>query len=330
MSDPDEIILKYLEENISLEDQHKLTRWLEENNYNEEVLKKVRSYWENYSQDYSIEKKAVHDKVFGNLGLQKPRSESIQSSWPKFYLGIAAALLILITSSIIYWQLFSSNPVAMKEADVPMTIVEKTSLAGQKITTVLPDGTTVNLNCGSKLLVPEKFADDIRTVELHGEAFFDVVKDESKPFHIITKDFTVRVLGTSFNVNAYDGISNYVAVKEGVVNVKSDSHRSVDLNAHQMVEISENGKLSELYEVDEKMVFGWVDQVLSFDDQSITQVLNKVSLWYGVDIVIENKNMSKKLFTATFSNPTLKELMVNVSKVYGFKYEITDKKVIIK
>ena len=106
--------------------------------------------------------------------------------------------------------------------------------------------------------------------------------------------------------------------------VKADPFRSVELNANQMIKIYEDGNVSELTKVNEELIFGWIDQVLAFQDLPIEQVLDKVALWYGVEITIEKRTLPKKLFTASFKNPTLKELLLNVSKVYGFNYEIQD------
>ncbi len=83
-----------------------------------------------------------------------------------------------------------------------IALIEKVSLPGQKITTILPDGTHVKLNADSKIIVPSRFSGDRREVTLIGEAFFDVARDESKPFLINTENMKVEVLGTSFNVSA--------------------------------------------------------------------------------------------------------------------------------
>ncbi|MEQ9216557.1 MAG: FecR domain-containing protein [Cyclobacteriaceae bacterium] len=321
MKDIDELILKYLQGNITLEEQYQLTQWMELDKDNEKTFKRVQAYWKDYSLDYSSVKSEIEEKIFGQIKKNQPiESPAIISG--KLLLKIAAMVAILLTSSFLVYHFTNaeSEQVAVK----PIAYIEKSSLAGQKITTVLSDGTKVHLNSNSKLIVPERFEEDKRRVQLIGEAFFDVARDESKPFQITTEDFVINVLGTSFNVSAYQEGSNHVAVKEGIVSVKTDPFRSVELNANQMIKIYEDGNISELSKVNEVLIFGWIDQVLAFQDLPIQQVFDKVSQWYGVEITLEKKGLPKKLFTASFKNPTLNELLLNVSRVYGFNYEIKD------
>ena len=318
----DELILKYLQGNISLEEQYQLTQWMEHDKENEKTFKRVQAYWMDYSQDHSQAKKEVEEMVFGQIEKKQPKKKHVQISG-KLLLKIAAMLAIVLTSS--FWVYHFTNAEGESLVIIePIAYIEKSSLAGQKITTVLSDGTKVYLNSNSKLIVPERFESDKRRVQLIGEAFFDVTRDESRPFQITTEDFIINVLGTSFNVSAYQGGSNHVAVKEGIVSVKTDPFKSVELNANQMIRIYEDGNVSELTKVNEEYVFGWINQVLAFHDLPIRQVLDKVALWYGVEVTIEKRALPKKLFTASFKNPTLNELLLNVSKVYGFNYEIKD------
>ncbi len=326
MKDIDELILRYLQGKISLEEQYQLTQWMELDEENEKIFKRLLAYWSDYTQDYSGIKREIEEQVFGRIGkLQEEKRPVFRS---KYFLKIAAAVALIMSSSL--WIYHLTRVEVEQAVPSPIAYIEKTSLAGQKITTILPDGTRVHLNANSKLILPERFSDDKREVELIGEAFFDVARDESKPFQITTKDFVINVLGTSFNVSAYQEGSNHVAVKEGIVSVKTDPFRSVELNTNQMIKIYEDGNVSDLTKINEELIFGWIDQVLAFQDLPIQQVLDKVSMWYGVEVSIEKRTLPKKLFTASFNNPTLNELLLNVSKVYGFNYEIRDGIVIIR
>ncbi|MEQ8339093.1 MAG: FecR family protein, partial [Cyclobacteriaceae bacterium] len=209
MKDIDELILKYLQGNITLEEQYQLTQWMELDKDNEKTFKRVQAYWKDYSLDYSSVKSEIEEKIFGQIKKNQPiESPAIISG--KLLLKIAAMVAIVLTSS--FWVYHFTNAESEQVAVKPIAYIEKSSLAGQKITTVLSDGTKVHLNSNSKLIVPERFEEDKRRVQLIGEAFFDVARDESKPFQITTEDFVINVLGTSFNVSAYQEGSNHVAV----------------------------------------------------------------------------------------------------------------------
>ncbi len=326
----DRIISKYLEGEISLDEQHKLIRWIEEDQANRHAFEEISKYWKSYTAEHRVAQEEVEAQIFNRIGNRDHEASSGGSFNYRLISGIAASVLIIIAS------LLYLNPFGEPE-QTPLTVleksayVEKASLPGQKITTRLPDGTMVRLNSGSRLVVPEQFADDSREVELIGEAFFDVAKDPNRPFIITTEEFTIRVLGTTFNVSAYpDKKQKHVAVRTGLVNVKSGFNKSVELSPDQMVNIGEGGAISEVSKVDEALVFGWIDQLLVFRDRSLTEVFEQIELWYGVELDFNDQLVPEKPITASFDNPTLEEVLSNISKVYGFKYEIDENKVVVE
>ena len=214
-----------------------------------------------------------------------------------------------------------------------MRYIEKTSLMGQKISLKLPDGTQVKLNADSKLTVPEKFSGSSREVELIGEAYFDVVKDPSKPFIIKMPEFSVEVKGTSFDVKAYPNEDKVVAVRSGIVEVSSKGiGKSVELTKDEMSKISVMKNTIEKSEIlDQDLIFGWVDQDLIFKNQAMDEVLKEVARWYGVTIVMKTGKKSDKLYTARHdNNPGLKQVMESVSFVFEVKFEIDGNELTIK
>ncbi|MEQ8556519.1 MAG: FecR domain-containing protein [Cyclobacteriaceae bacterium] len=242
-----------------------------------------------------------------------------QQVFPAILKWAAVFLIISSTLAIIYYQ---------KAADVTdevlaMNFIEKVCLPGQKITTVLPDGTTVRLNSDSKLIVPEKFTGDERVVKLEGEAYFEVARDTSMPFIVEVSDYQVKVLGTAFNIN---DIKRQVAVRTGKVSVQSASGKHVELSPDEMVSITNEG-LSDIKSFDATYVFGWTDQKLVFVDNDINEVFDKVERWFDVKVNYPENGDKKDLFNGTFNNPTLKEVLSSISKAYNINYEITHKNI---
>lgn len=236
------------------------------------------------------------------------------------FLSWAAVILLVSSLLFIFYDRSSDKGLAVN-------YIEKVSLPGKKITTLLPDGTQVKLNSASKLIIPEKFSANERRVKLLGEAFFDVARNESKPFIIETTNFQVKVLGTSFNVKAYDdGSVNQVAVKTGKVSVEALSGNAMKLAPDQMVEVSKDD-LSDITGFDALYVFGWTDQKLVFKDNRIDEVFLEIEKWFNVEIVSKHLVKSDELFTGAFENATINEVMLSVSKAFKFNYEIKQNKI---
>ncbi|MAX24027.1 MAG: hypothetical protein CMJ19_05930 [Phycisphaeraceae bacterium] len=323
MSDISEVVVKYLKSDMTLEEQHKLSLWLDQHHKNHEILRNIENYWKYYGGDNVSAKKEVEDRIFERLQLKEPPKTRTVLLNP--WLKVAAMLVVALAAIFSIYKLsFTDTPEA-----VQTVLLEKVALPGQKITTVLPDGTKVKLNSGSKLIVPEKFDSDKREIKLTGEAFFDVTRDPSRPFIIHTEKLDVEVLGTSFNVRAFSAFESLVAVKTGRVKVKSQGNESVELVPDQMVSMMEDGHISEVMAVNDQ-VFGWVDKELIFRNNQISEVIHTIENWYGVTIDINKNNLSDKPYTARFVDPALPEVMTSLSELYEFKYLIDDGKVIIR
>lgn len=333
----EEIIFKECtNEELEPDERLKLEMWLRESAENQLAYTqlKLAFLYPNASRRSSIEKKVMDDvkKRIGSHYQTTHRSMFFQR-WMK-----VAALFVLFLSAIFIIYFLRVRETGTQKM-VAIKMIEKVSLPGQKITTMLPDGTIVKLNADSKIVVPEFFSSDVREVQLIGEAFFEVVKDEARPFVIHTKDLKVRVLGTSFNVRAYDDeAGKSVAVKSGHVAVSRMSNEdNIDLTPNQMVSVFDNGTLEKGDIANQDLIFGWTDQRLVFRDESLHSVLKTISRWYGVSIDQKGENQKgeieeEKLYTANYKNPVLNEVMASLSHVYNFNYTITDdeKKIIIK
>ena len=242
---------------------------------------------------------------------------------------VAAAIVILIISAFVFFNIDHQESSQDELADV--NLIEKISQPGQKITSVLPDGSLVKMNADTRIVIPEFFTKDKREVTLTGEAYFEVVKDPARPFIIKVDGFTVEVLGTSFNVKAYEN-NGYrgVAVKSGKVAVTNLKKNQVfNLSKNEMILLDEEGAMKKLPILDEDLFFGWTDQRMVFKDNSLDDVLHAISNWYGVDIEISNGISSDKPYTANYKNPVMEEVMQSLSHVYNFKYLIDGKTITI-
>ena len=324
----DQIILKYLLEDLTIEEQHRLTKWLEEDPLNPVILEKFEQHWKTKRPDLGEQKVEVLRRIKSQMNEKHQHSESLSFNFPTKVLKYAAILFLVFLAAFLVKE-FPNEPKVTEQ----LKYIEKTSLMGQKISLKLPDGTQVKLNADSKLIVPERFSGSSREVELIGEAFFDVVKDPSKPFIIKMPEFSVEVKGTSFDVKAYPNEDKVVAVRSGIVEVKSEANgRALQLEKDEMSTIYLKSNAMEKSQIREHdLVFGWVDQDLIFKNRKMDAVFNEIARWYGVTIVKQTSKASNKLYTARHeNNPSLQQVMESVAFVFEIKFEIKGNDLIIK
>ena len=154
---------------------------------------------------------------------------------------------------------------------------------------VLPDGTHVWLNNVSTLRYPTSFQGKDRTVELTGEAYFEIARDATKPFFVKVKSETVEVLGTSFNIMAYEeegGIQT--TLLSGVVRVNA-GEASVKLKPDEQARFTGAEGLKVIKGVPSQDIVSWKNGVFYFGRASLVEVMRQLARWYDVDVVYQGK-----------------------------------------
>jgi len=164
----------------------------------------------------------------------------------------------------------------------------------------LSDGTSVWLNAGSVLTYPVSFDHKERQVKLSGEAYFEVARDSTRPFKVQTIQQNISVLGTHFNVSAYDDDNTTkTTLLEGKVAVQRlKSPDKKILNPGQQALTSSNAKNNSvvIINVDTTDAIAWKNGYFQFQDESLESILKKVSRWYDVDIDYSKNQISNQLF----------------------------------
>jgi len=159
--------------------------------------------------------------------------------------------------------------------------------AGGQYQVTLADGTKVWLNALSTLKFPTSFNGPARTVELKGEAYFEVAQNKNKAFHVLVNSLDVQVLGTKFNVNAYsDESSLKTTLLEGSVRLVKDN-RSLILAPGQQGETIPTGGLSLIRDANTDEALAWKNGYFSFDDADIHTVMRQLARWYGIQVKYE-------------------------------------------
>lgn len=198
--------------------------------------------------------------------------------------GIAAATiaLFLLYNVPVYLQKNIQQEVALNTIKVP---------PGQRVEVTLADGTHIWLNARSEFSYPASFNGDKREVRLKGEAFFDVAKSKDKKFIVNTGRCEVEVLGTQFNVEAYNENEFSTALLRGSVKVtdKSQPDESVVLEPNNAVSL-QNGKLK-VTPITDLNPYSWKEGLITFKDIRFRDLMKKLEKNYGVRIIIESHNL---------------------------------------
>lgn len=160
----------------------------------------------------------------------------------------------------------------------------------------LSDNTRVHLNSGSSLRYPVRFAGDIREVFLTGEGFFEVTKDEERPFVVKTEEVDVRVLGTSFNVNAYpDEKVVATTLVEGKVRVGYGS-KNFDLDLGMQFVYDREDKTANVRTVDMELYTSWKDGYYYFKQESLERIMDVLAKWYNLNVFFQNPELKNMEF----------------------------------
>ena len=158
---------------------------------------------------------------------------------------------------------------------------------GKTSEVILPDGSKVTLNAGSRLIYPEVFKDKNREVLLVGEAFFDVVHDEEHPFIVQTTDIRVKVLGTRFNVSAYptDNTIETVLAEGKVLLEKNNSgifSESIELKPNELASFNKSSQKASVFVVAPENHILWKDGLFKFESTDLSRVIKKLERFYNI------------------------------------------------
>ena len=167
----------------------------------------------------------------------------------------------------------------------------------------LSDGTKVWLNPETSLKYPVAFTNKSRTVELNGEAYFQVAHNPNKPFKVkISENLEVEVLGTSFNISANKSDSNIeTTLIEGSVKINSGSNKSVVLKPGEQARINKATNQLTIQEVNTEFYTSWKKGYVLFKDKRLEEVMNELTKWYNIKVVYKSESVKDILFTGNLN-----------------------------
>lgn len=300
------IMTKHLAGETTPDEDRLLFNWVSLSNDNAHEFEKMKKLFSHATTHYTTSHAAkINVEQEWQHFLTKVGDTPVRQMHPvgthNIFLKIAAAILLLLaTTAILYYY-------SLKTAGITINTtanIEKLSL---------PDGSTVIINRNSQIVYDDNFGEANRNISLSGEAFFEVKRNETLPFIIAARETRIEVLGTSFNVLAYDSLSDVqVTVKTGKVKFAIPRlKKAVELHAGEKGTFAVNAEVLSGNENDDINYQAWNTHQLAFTETPLAKVVDDINKAYHTNIIISGPVSENCLLTASFNNQSL-DAVLNV------------------
>jgi ferric-dicitrate binding protein FerR (iron transport regulator) len=194
---------------------------------------------------------------------------------------------------------------------------------------ILPDGSRVWLNAASTLRFPTAFTGNEREVALTGEAYFEVAKDNSRPFRVMAGNMQVNVLGTQFNINAYPEESAIrTSLLEGSVRITNGNVSGLLKPGQQAVLDREEGNIK-IKDVDMSGIVAWKNGLFQFEGADIITIMREISRWYDVEVVYAGKVPVRRFEGKISRNVQLSDVL-EILELSNVKFTLEGRKIIVQ
>ena len=200
---------------------------------------------------------------------------------------------------------------------------------GGEYSLILPDGSRVWLNSETTLRFPVQFAGGKRVVYLSGEAYFQVKKDTSAAFHVCTKQQKITVLGTTFNVSAYENDRfTETTLIEGKVAVEGGAERVVMKPSEQYI-LDKRSGVGELKEVETEFYTSWIDGKFYFTSFTVEEIVKKLERWYDFTMIYEEDDIRQMRFSGVINkHRPIEEMLRFLEKTTDIHFKISGKNIV--
>ncbi|AMP97521.1 hypothetical protein AY601_0568 [Pedobacter cryoconitis] len=306
------------------QEEKKIQEWLSKDSGHQKELDQALWLWKHTATlPENDEWKESFNVIQASL-LQEAPQKTINF---KIWLAVAAIFTAVALFTLFYKI---QQPVLQQTS---MAWITKSASSGKMINVMLPDGTQIWLNSCSSISYPENLRHaDLRTVKLKGEAFFKVKRDVKHPFIVHSLNIQTRVLGTSFNIRAWQGQQTEVTVLTGKVAVSRDSAGTQSAAIHLLPNQKAAGNSAKLHlenVEDAQTAIGWTEGKMVFDQLPVKEVFETLERRYAVKIIADQSFKGCKL-TAKFNNVSLNEVLKTLQMTLDIHYTINKHTIYIK
>jgi ferric-dicitrate binding protein FerR (iron transport regulator) len=328
----DELIANYLTEGLDKNALDELKTWIAASAENQQYFIRQREIW---FSAVSREAASVYDKdkAFENFRNRVESQKEIQStsrrgfSLSALWRYAAVVAIIIAVGCISYWQ----GEVNVKDTFADISVEAP---LGSKTKLYLPDDTLVWLNAGSRMTYSQGFGVDNRKVELEGEGYFEVKRNEKIPFFVKTKDLQLQVLGTKFNFRDYpedhEVVVSLLEGKVGLNNLLREEKEAVLSPDERAVLNKANGLLT-VESVTASNASQWTDGYLFFDEELLPDIAKELERSYNVKIHIANDSLKTFRFYGNFvrREQNIQEVLEALASTEKMQYKIEERNITI-
>lgn len=311
-------IQRYTSGKFSFNDYLSVSSYFQNEEFDDEMREQLKKDWSETESKSEKQERLTQllDKLHHQINLNRTFKTQKPSNFYRIFSRAAVILLIpaLITIGVLSYLSFTNNE-TNSWAEIQSPIGARTKFQ-------LPDGTQGWLNSGSSIKYPINFKK--RNVEVSGEAWFDVVHQHSNAFRVITPYFDVKVLGTQFNVIAYQNEETAeIILERGKVEVYSKDQKLLsELIPDQDLVFDKSTNKITRKNIDSKSYTSWKDGLLVFKNEPMSEIAKRLSRRYNADIILHGDSLKTSIFRATFQDENLDEICKMLSTVAPIEYKI--------
>lgn len=311
---------RFLSGKYSFNDYLSISSYFKNEEYQEELKKDMEVEWNEtkLSKDNEDRLAGILNRLHDHINSTRKTKATVFQSFYNVFSKIAVVLLIpaLITIAVLSYFSLNSTQETLAWAEIH-------SPTGSRVKFQLPDGSHGWLNSGSSIKYPINFAHN-RKVEMSGEAWFDVVHSNSEEFRVITPYFDVKVLGTQFNVNAYDDdITTGVILERGkVIVLGKDESVKAELDPNQQIVYNKSTNKLVKSNIDAKSYTSWKDGLLVFKNATMVEIAKRLERRYNAEIILHGNALKTSIFRATFQDENLEDICKMLATVAPIQYKI--------
>ena len=324
---------RYLSGECSEDENNEAKKWIAAHPDNVQFLKLMETVWQSQEeQGKSSDVEQLWNNVAEKTGISSKIEESTGSTlksiiWPRplqpkvwQILRYAAVLAILITLPYVIYQSFLDVDWFESSPELVTLTVTK----GDRQEVILSDGSRIMLDAGSQFKYPEEFTGNTRDVYLNGEGYFEVQANPEKPFIVHAGDAVIKVLGTKFNVRAWQKYKNVmVAVAKGKVSLNSKQGTAQDaviLTAGFSSILREHGLPSQSKQIDIDKYLGWMHNEVIFEDAPLEEILFQLQRWYNLHFELSDSSLASEHLTVHIQSTSVKDIVDLIATLTDLEY----------
>ena len=297
------LITKKLSDEISLEEDHQLQAWLDQNHENKMVFDSYKATWEEMDRvngKTSMDLESEWERLEQAIDFDEESSATVQKSlFPSIYRVAAVFMMLAVAAFSIYFFTRTKGP----EVLVAQLEIEEVKLE---------EGSVVTVNSNSTFTYPKEFDDNKREVQLSGEAYFEVAKDPERPFIIDAGTIQIEVLGTSFNVKAYEAQQQIEVIvssgKVAVYNKDNPNERVVLIQGQKATFFRASTKIEKSTNEDINFA-AWKTKAIIFEDTPMPEVIRIINEIYKTNLSLKGDQLNECPVTTTFDNQSLESVL---------------------